>query len=284
MAPKCEIKIKNQLTSCDGSTKYLFVSADDGVFEGIAFNAPKALNLCLSSQIGCAYQCTHCATGSIALKRNLSAREILEESRIMAKGAPFDVLFLGMGEPFLNLNNILESIDLMKQDGGLAQISDVLVGTSGVPQVSTGLKTLAKLLKRPNLCFSIHGVPNEVRTQIIPHTPSYGLAEMKRDILDYQERTGERVTLNYNPIHDINDSDENFTSFARWAKPFDCVVRIIPWNQIPNTKFRPSSDRRIEKFFQILAENEINYIYRPNYGTEIFGGCGQLGKLGYSES
>lgn len=275
------IQVKEVIVSDAGSEKYLFSTGDGGLFEGVRIQTPTVINLCLSSQIGCSYECRHCATGLLNFKRNLSPEEMLKQAQEMAKCSSYDVLFLGMGEPYLNLPNILESISLMISDKGLSGYKQALIGSSGIPNLAKGLSMIAALDERPHLSFSIHGVPDDIRVRIIPHTTIYGLEKLERDVVAYQERTGDAVTFNYNPLDGINDSDDNYLAFAKWSKKFNCIVRVIPWNQVPGVGFRPSRQDRIERFFNILDDQGIYYIYRPNYGTDIYAGCGQLGRLGY---
>lgn len=275
------VTVEAALRSLDGSTKYLLRGRDGHAFEGVRFRANGVLNLCLSSQIGCAMSCRHCATGFLPLKRNLSRDEILAEAEIMAENEPYDVLFLGMGEPFLNLEAVLQSMHGMVASGGTHSFRNVLIGTSGVPAVSTGLRRIATLAERPYLSFSIHGYPDEIRQRIIPHARSYNLRQLGADVHWYCDATGDEVTFNYNPIAGVNDADETIDEFASWARDFRCVVRLIPWNPVPQTSFVPSGEDAMRRIFERLEHASVRFIYRPNHGTDTMGGCGQLGLLGY---
>lgn len=260
-----------------GSAKYLFRMADGSSVEGVRFAAPSGVNLCLSSQVGCAYRCTHCATGLLRFARNLSAEEMVAQAEQMAEGAPFDPLFLGQGEPFLNLTEVLAAIDVMVNRSMIASPCNALVGTSGIPR---GWSDLAAREERPHLSVSVHGVPDAVRVRIVPHGRRYGLDALQRDLLGYQDRTGDDVTLNYTPVASVNDSDENFADFARFARRFACTARLIPYNAIAALPHERSSPERLDRFFEILTDHGVNYVYRPSAAQAVLGGCGQLGLLG----
>ncbi len=277
-----QLRVLKQIPSSDGSAKYIFGTHDGFMFEGVSFLARGTRNLCLSSQIGCAYSCNHCATGALRWRRNLTAVEIVEQAALMCQTKPYDVLLLGMGEPFLNIDPILASIDLMIEKGAITGRRNVLIGSSGTPGLSCGLQKISVLADRPLLCFSIHGVPDDVRVSIIPHTRAYGLKMLRDDIQAYQTITADDVTLNYNPLHQINDSDANFEAFAAYVQGIKGAVRIIPWNPIPNSTWQPSSPNRVEALIKVLENHGVRNIYRPNYCRDIFGGCGQLGFLSES--
>jgi 23S rRNA (adenine2503-C2)-methyltransferase len=260
-----------------GSAKSVFRTADDRLVEGVRFYSGTTVNLCLSSQAGCPYRCTHCATGLLGFARNLTSDEMLDQALHMSEGGPFDPLFLGQGEPFLNLDEVLRALDLMVERGLVRSPRSALMGTSGVAK---GWTTLAARMARPMLSVSIHGVPDIVRVRVVPHTTAYSLAALERDLHAYQRRTADAVTLNYTPLAGVNDSDENFSDFADFASRFDCVVRIIPYNGVPALGHRPADAHRHDVFTGILDARGVRYIQRPSAAVDVLGGCGQLGLLG----
>jgi 23S rRNA (adenine2503-C2)-methyltransferase len=282
------LTIEGKYVDEDGNSKYVLRTRDGERVEGVRFaldqrltiqaQSPEERNLylCLSCQSGCPYTCVHCATGLLRFGRNLSAVEMVDEAILMADGAAFDPLFLGMGEPFLNLEEILRSIGMMIDAGVVRSMDTALVGTSGVSRAWRQLETL---LRRPRICVSIHGVPDVVRVRVIPHTKSYGLVSLERDLRSYQDKTGDQVTLNYTPLRGINDRDEDFEAFARWATTFDAITRIIPYNHFDGGHCAPASTERLEVFFRILRQHNIEFIYRPSAARRVLGGCGQLGLL-----
>lgn len=270
------VSLVSKHVDAEGSAKYLFRMTDGALVEGVSFVASAAVNLCLSSQVGCAYRCSHCATGLLQFERNLSAEEMVAQAQQMVHGRAFDPLFLGQGEPFLNLDEVLRAIDLMVERSLIEAPRRALVGTSGVAR---GWSPLAARTERPHLSVSVHGVPDEVRVRVIPHGRGYGLSRLERDLLAYQERTGDRVTLNYTPIREVNDSEENFVAFARFAQRLACTVRVIPYNPVAALPHRCSPPDRIARLVQTLAEHAVDCIQRPSAAVSVLGGCGQLGLL-----
>ena len=274
------MKIQERMISSDGSVKFLFRTVDGHLVEGVRFCDKKISNLCVSSMVGCVHKCTHCATGRLPYVRDLSSEEMLAQTHLMAEGKPYDLLFLGMGEPLLNYTAIRTAIAVLV-DGPLRAASNVLIGTSGFHGLAEVLDDLAEEKDRPLLSVSVHGAPQSVRCRLIPHSRLFTLEALLGAFRRYQRITGDRITINYTPISEINDSDENYADFVNAVRTLECTVRIIPFNSVPNVTLCASNQERLIQLQEVLNKNGIPNIVRPNFATDIFAGCGQLGGLGW---
>jgi len=236
--------------------------------------------VCVSSQVGCVLDCKFCATGQAGFKRNLNALEIIEQvllfGRLLKKEKQHitNVVFMGMGEPFLNYENVIESIKILNDKNGFnIGARKISVSTIGIIE---GIEKFAQEKIQINLAISLHASNDELRSQIIPTNEKYPIKLILKAVDDYIKQTNRRVMFEYLLIKDINDSDENAQELIMLMKKPLYLVNLIPYNPIGNCSFSPSSSEKIRRFKEILEKGGVQVTQRYRFGQEVKGACGQL--------
>lgn len=273
------MKIKHKIKSSDESIKYILETADQQLFECIYMphENDDAIVMCLSCQIGCVNKCTHCATGKVDFVRDLTASEICDEIETMMNdnGNPnktLAVLFMGMGEPFLNFGNVLTAIDMFEEKFNIID-ENVTISTVGiVPKI----KEFADLNRQIRLAVSIHESLDEKRSQIIPLNKIFSLNNVLDAISYYNNKNIRSVLIQYTLIGNLNDDNDAAKRLANLAKSYNCEVRLIPFNPSPTISFNETTEERIGYFCDMLENNNIKYVLSRSRGTDVSGGCGQL--------
>ena len=272
-----EAKVFN---SPDGAAKALFVLSGGLKIESVLLRHKDGRNtVCVSSQVGCALCCEFCATGKLGFKRNLNYSEIAEQVLFFArllkkeKGKITNVVFMGMGEPFLNYDNVLMAIrTLNDKDGFNLGVRHFSISTVGIIE---GIEKLAKENLQINLAVSLHAPDDELREKIMPINKKYPLEEILMAVKEYVKKTKRRVMFEYVMIKGVNDSEEQAAELAELLKNIPLsFVNLISYN--PTGIFRPSSPERIKKFKEILEEKGISATQRHRFGEELDAACGQL--------
>lgn len=231
--------------------------------------------------MGCPVKCAFCATGQDGFVRNLDVNEIINqvytvERRLVKQGSNINnIVFMGMGEPLLNLSNVLKALDILSNENGI-NISKrkITISTSGiVPNIEKIL-----LEKLPiELAISLHSAINAKRDMIIPVNRSYPLEDLYAILQEYQRQTKRRISFEYIMINEFNVSDVDANALADFVHEFDHVVNLIPYNPVAGTEFERPSEKKIEKFFTFLKDvRKVNVTLRREKGTDIDGACGQL--------
>jgi 23S rRNA (adenine2503-C2)-methyltransferase len=241
-------------------------------------------SLCVSSQVGCALNCEFCATGAGGFKRNLSADEIISQylffARYLKKDLPTgeargkitNVIFMGMGEPFLNYESVLASVRILNDKDliglGARHIS---ISTSGITE---GIRKLAKENLQVNLAVSLHAPEDKLRLSLMPINKKYSLEKVLQAVDYYIEKTSRRVMFEYLMIKGVNDSPANAEKLANIMRRPLYLVNLISYN--PTGKFEPSPEESITKFKNILEKNRVAVTRRYSFGQDIKAACGQL--------
>lgn len=274
--------LKQQVSKIDKTEKFLFKLEDGNTIETVLLrHKDKRNTLCISSQVGCPVKCAFCATGQDGFVRNLDVNEIINqvytvERRLTKQGSNINnIVFMGMGEPLLNLSNVLKALDILSNENGI-NISKrkITISTSGiVPNIEKIL-----LEKLPiELAISLHSAINAKRDMIIPVNRSYPLEDLYAILQEYQRQTKRRISFEYTMINDFNVSDIDANALADFVHEFDHVVNLIPYNPVAGTEFERPSEKKIEKFFTFLKDvRKVNVTLRREKGTDIDGACGQL--------
>lgn len=251
------------------------VKAAKGEVQGLVRNT-----VCVSSQVGCALACVFCATGNFGFKRNLRVEEIIEQVifwarylRAEGKNEKIDnVVFMGMGEPFLNYAEFIKAVKFLnepeKLNIGARRMS---VSTSGIIE---GIKRLAGEKLQINLAISLHAPKDQLRRDLMPIAKKYSLNEILRAVDNYITKTGRRVMFEYLMMKNVNDQDEYALELAKIMNKPLYLVNLIPYN--PTGRFQTSGRERIEKFKSILEKNGVAATVRLSFGAEIGAACGQL--------
>lgn len=273
------MKIRHKVRSADASIKYILETDDGHMFECVYMphEEENGVVMCLSCQIGCVNKCTHCATGKVDFVRDLTDEEICDEVGLMLadNGNPdclLAVLFMGMGEPFLNYENVLSAIDRMEARYGIED-EHVTISTVGVvPRI----REFADLGRRIRLAVSAHATLDSERSQIIPLNKIFSLSSILSAVDYYNSRNTRPVLLQYTLIGGVNDSDEAAARLCELAKRYRCEVRLIPFNPSPSIMFREPEPERVEYFLRMFRENGVMHVLSRSRGVDVSGGCGQL--------
>ena len=275
------VKIHKAEKSSDGTIKYSLKLYDNKLVEGVLIPSKKRLTACISSQVGCSLSCTFCATGTLKLERNLNYAEIydqifmLNEEALLNFGKPLsNIVYMGMGEPLLNYENLLKSIELVSSKTGLSMSPKrITVSTAGIAKM---IKKLADDDVRFNLAISLHTSDDKKREEIMPINKSINLEELKESIKYFFEKTGTRITYEYILFKDINDSLDDAHELVKFCKSTPCKVNLIEYNSVDNIPFQKASNNKTEKFINFLNEKNVIVNLRRSKGKDINAACGQL--------
>ena len=283
-AELCWPEITESIPSADGSTKHGFRLADGKQVEGVHMPYAKRTTLCLSSQVGCAMGCTFCATGLMGIVRNLSAGEIVGQVITMLNAhdhpsmAPVNLVFMGMGEPMHNLDNVMAAFRILTDPGGLALLPRrITVSTAGLV---SGIERLGGYAKRPRLALSLNATTDEYRSRIMPVNRVWNLKALADALIGFPLEKNERITLEYVLLTGVTDSLEDGRRLARFAKHFPSKINLIPFNPHEGSGFEPPTEARIGELCELLAKAGLTVSVRRSRGQDVAGACGQLVRKG----
>ena len=267
-----------QLVSKDGTKKFLWQLNDGSMIESVLLNHGGHKTACISSQAGCPLRCMFCETGANGFKRNLTRGEILGQFLMMEKinGADINnVVFMGMGEPFLNEDNVFSAIRSMN-DKNMRNLGarHITISTSGI---APGIEDLADFEIPLRLSLSLHAPNDELRSKLMPVNNQYPLQRVVAALRRYRERTGERITIEYALIDRVNDAPECAYETAALLDGLEPYINIIPFNPIPSRpELKRSEQSRIKAFCEALSAMKIEFELRKERGSDIMAACGQL--------
>jgi len=277
------IQIDNVFISSDGTRRFLLKLADGSEVESVFMPEDNRDTICISSQAGCPLACTFCMTGVLGLKRNLTAGEIVAQVVIVLNEVygPIvetphrtNIVMMGMGEPLLNFDNVMKSVRLFADQGGLnIAPRRVTLSTAGiVPRIYD----LGREEIRPGLAISLTAATDELRDRLFPINRKYPLAELIDACRAYPLGTRERLTFEYVMLDGVNDSDQQARELVRLLSNVRAKVNLIPHNPAPELPFQSSSMDRIQGFQKVLTDARLpSFIRRPR-GQDISAACGQL--------
>jgi 23S rRNA (adenine2503-C2)-methyltransferase len=275
--------ITNVFYSTDGTRRYLLRLGDGQQVEAVFIPEEHRDTICISCQVGCAVGCTFCMTAQLGIKRNMTAGEIISQvtivlNEVYGAGAEMphgtNLVFMGMGESFLNYDEVIKSIQIMADEKGLAiSPKRITLSTSGiVPRIYQ----LGREPVRPRLAISLSATTDETRTKLIPLNRRYPLAELMKACRAYPLRERERLTFEYVMLDGINDTDEDARRLARLLSQIRAKVNLIPHNPAPELPYHSSPMDRILRFQQVLAAHDVPAFIRRPRGQDISAACGQL--------
>ena len=272
-------EIVSALDSKDGSTKLLLKTTSGQFIESVILRYEGRVSLCVSSQVGCKMACSFCQTGKLGFFRHLTTHEIIAQYLIAARIVRDEgrrlshVVFMGMGEPLDNYDNVLKSVQmLVSPDGFGLSARHVTVSTSGiVPKI----RDLAKDA-RCALAVSLHASRDELRQEIMPINRKWDLADLKTALLEYQRETGDKITFEYIMIRDKNCGLREAKELVKFLHGFRAKVNLIPFNAHPGLPYQRPTDDEIRAFQVYLAERSIAAPVRYSKGLDVSGACGQL--------
>ena len=261
----------------DSAVKLALKLSDDLIIECVRLSDGEGrYTACLSSQVGCAMGCAFCKTGTMGLVRNLEAGEIIEQFIQLEKlGERIShVVFMGMGEPLANFQEVMRAITELHREEGL-NISYRRITISTCGQVP-GIKRLTELNLPVKLAVSLVVANDEMRSRIMKVNRSFPLGELKSALLSFQHHHDKRITLEYCMLSGVNTSRENAEELYKFAKGLDVLINLIPWNPIDELEFKSPTDIEIRAFTNELKKLGLNYTLRRSKGRENSAACGQL--------
>lgn len=269
--------------SVDGTIKFLLALFDQNTIETVYIPEDDRGTICVSSQVGCAMKCSFCHTGTRGLARNLTASEIVQQilfvqSYLKQNNIPyptvFNIVFMGMGEPFNNYDSVAKAVNIITDPTGLTiSRRRITISTSGVvPYIERCAKEL-----RVNLAISLHAVHNELRSQIMPINRKYPIELLIKACKQYQRLAkSKRITFEYVMLKGVNDSKEEARRLAELIKGIPCIVNLIPFNAWPSSVYESPAMADVESFAQIIKSLGCQATIRASRGQDILAACGQL--------
>ena len=274
-------QVSERIESQDESWKLLVSFEVGGSVEAVGLKAPsnsgERVTFCLSSQVGCPVGCYFCASGAEGFERNLTAAEIIEQLLHCCRATgtrPDNLVFMGMGEPLLNLDNLLKALELIVSPARFAMSPRrITVSTSGW---TPGIKRLAESGKQFNLALSLHAASDAIRAELIPTKFRRPIADVLNACRYFRERTGRKVTFECTLIDGLNDLPSHAMELARLALENDSKVNLIPMNSVDNSAFSPPTEEAVQKFLSILLAAGVQATCRLSKGENINAACGQL--------
>ncbi|HEU4952873.1 MAG TPA: 23S rRNA (adenine(2503)-C(2))-methyltransferase RlmN [Holophagaceae bacterium] len=282
-------ELVQSLPSRDGSTKHAFRLGDGKEVEGVHMPYGDRTTLCLSSQVGCAMGCTFCATGQMGIVRNLTPGEIVGQVVAMLRhhGAPvgpdgepdpINLVFMGMGEPLHNLDNLMTAFGILTDPKGLAiPPRRITVSTSGLV---SGIEKLGSFPRRPRLAVSLNGTTDEYRSRIMPVNRVWNLEALTGALGRFPLQTNERITLEYVLLKGVTDALEDGRRLVELASRFPSKVNLIPFNPHEGSGFEPPDEARVSALCRMLSDAGVLVSVRRSRGQDIGGACGQLVREG----
>ena len=278
-----ETKIERVFYSSDGTRRYLLRLGDGREAEAVFMPEDRRDTICISCQVGCAVGCKFCMTAQLGVKRNMSAGEIISQvvivlNEVYGVGSETphgtNLVFMGMGESFLNYQEVMQSIRVMADQNGLGiSPKRVTVSTSGiVPRIYE----FANEAVRPHLAISLSSTTEEQRNDLMPINRKYTLADLMKACREYPLDERERMTFEYVMLEGVNDSDEDARRLVKLLNGIRAKVNLIPHNPAPELPYKASPMPRILAFQKILTDKDVPAFIRRPRGQDISAACGQL--------
>lgn len=275
------INIDRFQKSNDGTIKNAIALFDDLFVESVLIPTKNRTTACVSSQVGCSLDCEFCATSKMDRIRNLNPDEIYDQVATINSqslnyyGKPLsNIVFMGMGEPLLNYNNVIEGIKKITSKNGLGMSPKrITVSTSGISKM---IIKMADDNVKFNLAVSLHSAIEKTRNEIMPFTKKFPLNDLKQAIKHWYSKTKKIVTYEYIVWNNINDDDEHINALVDFCKFSPSKVNLIEYNSTENSLFNSASDNIIDKYIDALEKNKIPVTIRKSRGKDIDAACGQL--------
>lgn len=272
-----DTKIKVKQESSDGTLKYLLEFPDGECVETVLMRFDNRANLtaCVSSQVGCAVNCSFCATGKRGFIRNLSYKEIIEQVLTIQRDTGLkvtNIVFMGQGEPLLNLDNVLKAMEIFNENFQIGA-RRITVSTSGI---ISGIERLASNEMQSTLAISLHAPNHDIRAQLMQIENKYPMPELKKALKRYVDKTGRRITIEYLLIKDLNDTLESAKQLVIYLQDLKCNINLIPYNSTEKNDYQKPSGNSIMRFKSLLEQSGKKVTVRLERGADIDAACGQL--------
>ncbi|MEM1238898.1 MAG: 23S rRNA (adenine(2503)-C(2))-methyltransferase RlmN [Cyanobacteria bacterium P01_H01_bin.26] len=268
-------EVHHRSVAPDQTVKFLLRLDDGNIIEAVGIPTDKRLTVCVSSQVGCPMACDFCATGKGGFIRNLATHEIVDQVLTVQeafKQRVSNIVFMGMGEPLINAQNVVAAVQCINRDIGIGQRS-ITVSTVGIPGQ---IRRLAQHHLQVTLAVSLHGSNQALRTQLIPSAQQYPLADLLDECREYVAITGRRVTFEYILLAGLNDCEDHAAELANLLRGFQSHVNLIPYNPVDEADYQRPSRKRVRQFTEELRSAGIAVSVRYSRGLEKDAACGQL--------
>lgn len=275
------IEVDSMQKSSDGTIKNGIRLHDGLIVESVLIPANNRTTACVSSQVGCSLDCKFCATSRLKRMRNLNPDEIYDQvvainkqSRLYHGHKLTNIVFMGMGEPLMNYNNVLKAIDKITSPEGLGMSAKrITLSTSGVPKM---IKRMADDQVKFNLAVSLHSAIEDVRTSIMPFNEHFPLQELRESLEYWYAKTKRKITYEYVVWEGINDRKEDIKALVNFCKYVPCKVNLIEYNPIDDNRFQQADPKVIDSYISNLELHNITVNIRRSRGKDIDAACGQL--------
>ncbi len=275
------VRVDNMQRSNDGTIKNAVKLHDDLTVESVLIPTSTRTTACVSSQVGCSLDCKFCATSRLKRMRNLNPDEIYDQvvvidnqSKLYFDRPLSNIVFMGMGEPLMNYNNVLKAIDKITSKEGLGMSPRrITVSTSGVPKM---IKKMADDGVKFKLAVSLHSAIDEIRTSIMPFNEHFPLSDLRQALEYWYAQTKNRITYEYVVWNGINDSRKDIDALIKFCKFAPSKVNLIEYNPIDDGEFQQASDDALKMYVSMLEKNNITVTVRRSRGKDIDAACGQL--------
>ena len=257
--------------------KYLFELYDGNKIEAVLMKHDYGNSLCVSTEVGCNMGCHFCESGRLKKLRNLNAFELVLQILKVEEDIEeriSHVVLMGIGEPFDNYDNVMKFINIINDPKGInIGIRHITISTCGIiPKIREFTNEKIGV----NLAISLHAPTDLIRDKIMPINKVYKIGDIMDAVRDYIAKTNRRVTFEYILLKDVNDSEKCAKSLAELLKGINCYVNLIPYNETSNIEYKTSPKVTINRFYDILKENNINVTIRREFGSKVSAACGQL--------
>jgi 23S rRNA (adenine2503-C2)-methyltransferase len=272
--------VASYFDSADGTRRYLLELADGRTVETVLMPEESRDTICISSQVGCPVDCQFCLTAKMGIERNLTAGEIVGQILLVAgrhnldpRSSQLNVVMMGMGEPLLNLDNVLKASRILLDPEGVGMSPRrITVSTAGIiPKIAE----FAKEPNRPKLAISLNASHEEQRVQLMPITRKWHLKDLIEACRAYPLRPWEKLTFEYVLLRGVNDTDADARRVVRLLAHINCKVNLIAWNPGPGIPYERPDDERVASFQDIVRRSLPCFVRRPR-GLDIYAACGQL--------
>jgi 23S rRNA (adenine2503-C2)-methyltransferase len=277
--------VASEVSPGSGTKKFIFETAEKNKIESVIIPEEKRTTLCISTQVGCPLDCQFCATGLMGYKKNLTAGEIFDQYMLAARDYGKDnltnIVYMGMGEPLLNYNNTIKSLQIFSEEltTGIS-LKKITVSTAGI---APRIRELADTGLKVKLALSLHSCFEEIRSQIMPINKKYPLKETLEACRLYAAKTGTRITFEYVMLKDVNDRKEDINALVRLCSTIPSKINVIPFNSLAHmnpggfaAELKPTPKHRIAEFVQKLRNRNLTVMVRETQGEDIAAACGQL--------
>lgn len=278
-------EVAGEQRSLDGTRKFLLRLADGQSIEAVYLPDGERRTVCVSSQVGCAMGCTFCMTARLGFLRNLTVGEILSQFFLLERetdlvGRPYNVVFMGMGEPLANRPNLEAALAILEDPEGMAvSWRRITVSTSGL---ADALEAFARSPACPRLSLSLNAADDALRTRLMPVNRRFPLKRLREALQRLSTRERERISLEYVLLAGVNDGEEEARRVARFARGLKVKVNLIPYNGGPGAPFGRSDRETVRRFQAVLLSEGIATSIRKSRGEDIAAACGQLARRGWA--